>query len=507
MKRRFLWRFSLIFALSAALLADCQQKSAPKASHAEPAVAARHSSSLAVSADGRELFVANPEEDSVSEIDTTERTLVREILLAQAAPAPDANGAYTPSVMPRALALSPDGSTLYVAGERSSMAYAIDVASGTILKSVSVGSEPIGLVLSADGASLFVACSQDSSIVRVDSASLVVTGTATVPHEPWALGWSGDGATLLVTHLLGPGVTALDPTSMSVNATWTIPDSAARGDARLAHGQVRGIYDLAARPGTNELWVLHTLLGTDTAQPALNFESTAFPAVSWLQSDGTYQQTLTTDAQDVPGVDGAFADVVSGPHALVFTPTGDYALVLDANSEDVMVLDATRHVESSLARPLPGKFPDGIALSPDGNFAYVDERGSADVAVLKLDRTSGALELTLDGSAIPRLNADPMPAQLRLGFELFNSANSSAYPITTDHWIACATCHMEGRSDAVTWLFAQGPRDTPSNAGGMLGTGFLFRTADRTKVQDYFHTINTEQGGRFDPTAQAALLD
>ncbi|HEX3773285.1 MAG TPA: di-heme oxidoredictase family protein [Polyangiaceae bacterium] len=508
MNQRFFGRLLLILALCAGLLADCQQESTPEATSAEPAISARHSSSLAVSADGRQLFVANPEADSISEIDTTERALVREILLAPTAPALDATlGAYTPSVMPRAVALSPDGHTLYVTGERSSSLYAIDVASGTLEKSVNVGSEPIGLILSADGASLFIACSQDSSVVRVDAASLTLTGAVTVPREPWALGWSGDGSTLLVTHLLGPGVTALDPNSMSVNATWTIPDSAARGDARLAHGQVRGIYDLASRPGTNELWIAHTLLGTDTAQPALNFESTAFPAISVLQSDGTYQRTLSTDAQDVPGVDGSFADVVSGPHALAFTSEGDYALVLDANSEDVMVLDATRRIESTLARPLPGKFPDGIVLSPDGNFTYVDERGSADIAVLKLDRSSGALTLTLDGAAIPRLTADPMPAPMRLGLELFNSANSSAYPITTDHWIACATCHMEGRSDAVTWLFTQGPRDTPSNAGGMLGTGFLFRTADRRKVQDYFHTINTEQGGRFDPTAEATLLD
>ena len=43
----------------------------------------------------------------------------------------------------------------------------------------------------------------------------------------------------------------------------------------------------------------------------------------------------------------------------------------------------------------------------------------------------------------------------------------------------------------------------------MLGTGFLFRTADRTKVQDYWRTINIEQGGSFDPNdpAHATLLD
>src|SRR6202012_5751001 len=92
---------------------------------------------------------------------------------------------------------------------------------------------------------------------------------------------------------------------------------------------------------------------------------------------------------------------------------------------------------------------------------------------------------------------DSMPAQLRLGQLLFYSANSDQYPLTQNHWVACASCHLEGRSDGVTWRFAQGPRDTPSNAGGMLGTGFLFRTADRNQVQDYWLTIDTEQGGNF----------
>ncbi len=102
-----------------------------------------------------------------------------------------------------------------------------------------------------------------------------------------------------------------------------------------------------------------------------------------------------------------------------------------------------------------------------------------------------------------------MPADLRLGQKLFYSANSDDVPITQNHWVACATCHLEGRSDAVTWLFEQGPRDTPTNAGGTLDTGFLFRTADRTQVQDYWKTIDVEQGGSFNihNTSQVPLLD
>jgi YVTN family beta-propeller protein len=475
---------------------------------ATPPLAAAHSSSLALSRDGTTLFVVNPEADSVSQIDTATRQLTREILLAPSAPVADpTTGAFAPAVMPRAAALSFDGKTLYVTGERSGAVHVVDTATGVAGTPIAVGSEPIGLVVSPDGAAIYAACSQDATVVKVDVASGTVTASAAVPPEPWALAWSADGAHLLVTHFMGEGVTAIDPATMSATPAWAIPPTPARGDRRLAHGEVRGLYDVAARPGTDELWVAHALLGVDTPQPQLDFESTAFPALSLLRDDGTYVQTLSTDAQDVPGIDGAISDVVSGPHAVAFTPDGLDALVVDANSGDVLVVDANSRVEASLVRPLPGKMPDGIVASPDGQKAYVDERVSGDVAVLDLDRTTGALVVSVDGTPIARMAHDPMPAMLRLGQDLFNSADSSRYPITTNHWISCATCHMEGRSDAVTWLFAQGPRDTPTNAGGMLGTGFLFRTADRSVVQDYWHTVNVEQGGNFDPMAQAPLLD
>jgi cytochrome c peroxidase len=94
---------------------------------------------------------------------------------------------------------------------------------------------------------------------------------------------------------------------------------------------------------------------------------------------------------------------------------------------------------------------------------------------------------------------------MRHGQFIFNTSNTNhtqdPIPITTNDWIACATCHLEGRSDAVTWEFEQGPRDTPSNAGGLLDTGFLFRTADRRVVTDYWQTVDKEQGGNFSSTS------
>jgi hypothetical protein len=235
------------------------------------------------------------------------------------------------------------------------------------------------------------------------------------------------------------------------------------------------------------------MLGTDTAQPELDFKRTAFAAVSILDGSGTQLARLSVQAN--PGDDGAFGDIVSGPHALAFSDDGKLAFVVDTNSEDVLVIDAEQRIETQLLRPLPGHMPESVVFA--AGKIYIQERNTEDIAAFRVERADMTLTLVPEGPAFRTRRSDPMPGELRLGQKLFYSANSDDLALTQNHWIACATCHLEGRSDAVTWQFSQGPRDTPSNAGGLLDTGFLFRTADRVKVQDYWRTINVEQGGHF----------
>jgi cytochrome c peroxidase len=318
---------------------------------------------------------------------------------------------------------------------------------------------------------------------------------------------------LLATHLLGPGVSRFTTRPFAAVGAWPIGDGPSRpnpgapddgDDPTEPHGVVRGIYDAAVRPGSGELWVAHLMLGIDTAQPALDFQETAFPALSVLDGSGSLLKRLSVEVN--AGDDGAFGDVVSGPHAIAFSGDGKLAFVADENSEDVLVVDAERNVELTVVRPLPGHMPEGVVWA-NGKL-YVEERNTEDIAVFRLDETDGGVSVVADGSPMRSLAKDPMPAKLRLGQKLFYSANSDDVPVTQNHWVACASCHLEGRSDAVTWQFNQGPRDTPTNAGGLLDTGFLFRTADRTKVEDYWQTIDVEQGGHFDATepSQQPLL-
>jgi hypothetical protein len=311
-----------------------------------------------------------------------------------------------------------------------------------------------------------------------------------------------------VTHLLGPGVSALAAQPLALVSTWSVPDIGPRSDPTEPHGLVRGIYDAAPRPGTDEIWIPHLLLGTDTPQPTLVFNNTVFPAIAVLDSAGAEQARLSVQDANSAGAgdNGAFGDIVSGPRALTFSDDGRYAFVVDANSEDLLVVDAARRVEATVVRPLPGHLPEGVIAYADE--IYVQERSSEDVVLLKMQRSDDGISVVTDGAPIKSLATDPMPANLRLGQQVFFSANSDDLPITQNHWVACATCHIEGRSDAVTWLFEEGPRDTPTNGGGMTDTGFLFRTGDRSQVEDYWKTIDVEQGGFFHPGgAEQPLLD
>ncbi len=487
---------------------------------------ARHSSSIAVTPDGKTVYVVNADADSVSQIDTAGSSLVREIPLGSGHPSVDANGHYTPAVGPRALALSPLAGMLYVTGERTGSLYGIELATGKVTFNLHVGSEPIGVLVAPDESAVYVACSNDGTVVRVDPFKGAVTATANlidgtspsgvaIQAEPWALAWSIDGATLYATHMLAPNISALDPTSLALKSTLSIPDVApTAGNVLIPSGTARGLYDFVARPGTSgELWSAHLMLAITTAQPALAFNSTAFPTLSVFASDGNVAADLTTIAMNVPS-DTGFGDIVSGPRALEFTADGRWALMLDGASEDILAIDAQGRVEAAngLLHPLyasgvsPGHLQEGLVLSPDGKFAYVDERNTwsegatnsgGDVAVIGVDTSGAVITLSIAGPPIPRLSADPMPAAMRHGQFLFNTANSDLVPITNNHWIACATCHVEGRTDAVTWRFLEGPRDTPSNAGGVTHTGFLLHTADRRAVTDYWQTIDDEQGGTF----------
>ncbi len=491
--------------VSLMLFAGCSN-SAPPA----PMLAPTQSSTLALTADDRSLWAVNQDADSVSLLDTSSRALVTEVALGPAPVADPTTMRYEPALKPRALALTPDGKKLYVAAQTANRVFVIDTASRAVSTSIPVPAAPTAVVVSPDGGHVYVVSHEAAVVTAIDPKSDTVAGSLPVAQHPWGASVSGDSRTLYVTQfLLGPGVTLIDTGSFSVRGFVPLAEQVPQpgADKRVPNGVARGLYAAVPRPGSGELWVPHMLLAVKTPEPALDFESTVFPTISTIVPDGSAEgHRMLFQPSDPPGVSGAFTDVISGPRALAFTPDGKYAVLADSQSEDVMIFDATRQVEVGLLRPIPGAFLEGVAIDHAGANAYVEGRNTHNVTVVALTPTDATSPAHVVGDPIDRLGgADPMPATLREGQRLFYTSNSSMFPVTSNFWVACASCHLEGGTDAVTWLFTVGPRDTPSNAGGPINTGFLLRQALRSTILDYDTTINIEQGGAYHRTSAAQL--
>ena len=469
------------------------------------------SSSLALSDDDHTLWVVNQDADSVSVIDVDKRTTLVEIPLGSKAPALDpTTKRFDPAVMPRALAIVSD-TKVYVVGEASNKVYVLDAVKRTVITSITVPAAPVSVAAAPDGSAVYIVSNEAAKITKIDTATDMIAGTVDVSEHPWGASVSADGASLYVTHiLLDPGMSIINTASLKLKSKVPLADEplSMPFEKRVPNGEARGLYEAVPNPTSGEIWIPHLLLAVKTAQPDLDFESTVFPTISTIKADGSAESGRLLFRPKLAGAKGAFADSASGPRALAFTPDGKRAFLALAQSEDVMIFDTEARIEVGLVRPLPSAMLEGIVIDHAGKHAYIDGRNTHNVTVLSIDSASLTIPATVDGAPIELLKKDPMPADLRHGQRLFFTANSAQFPITKNFWVACSSCHIEGGSDAVTWLFKEGPRDTPSNAGGPINTGFLLHQALRSDVNQYDETIQAEQGGTYSlsqPTQKADL--
>lgn len=496
---------SLTLTLCGALVVGCTSRVEvePAPDEAPHGYSSTESSTLALTSDDRFLWVVNQDADSVSVIDTAERVLLQEIALTGAPPGIDpATGRFEPAATPRALAIVDDAKKVYVAAQSADSVYVIDGAAREVQKTIQVCTEPTGIAASPDGTAVYVVCHQSARILKIRTSDDEIEAEVDVARAPWGVSVSPDGSSLYVSHLLDPPGVSLVSTSPSLLLDQFVPlaEEAQKKDVLRPNGVARGAYGAAQRPGTNELWVAHVLLATGRSEGqetgGLAPDSTAFPTISTIDAmTATEGPRLLYRPSEAPSTAGAFSHVVCGPRQIAFTPDGQVALVVMEQSEDVLVFDGNG-ANMGLVRPLPSTMLEGIVVRHDGSVAYVDGRNTHDVTVLAID--SGGSSVLVDGPPINRLAVDPMPSNLRLGQRIFNTANSAAFPITRNFHLSCATCHIEGRTSSVTWLFRDGPRDVPSLAGGVLGTGFLLRQAKLRSVHQYDKSIVSHLGGKYD---------
>jgi cytochrome c553 len=168
-------------------------------------------------------------------------------------------------------------------------------------------------------------------------------------------------------------------------------------------------------------------------------------------------------------------------------------------SDAVLVLNpaAGDSMRSPVARLETGPGPLAIAFAAQDKLAFVldgdghtlsryDLTPLLDTSTSYPSYQSMDAPLVLQPTATAMLSTDPLPAQVQLGRRLFSHAGEAK---TSAHGrLACASCHVEGMSDGLTWIIDKTLRQVPALAGRLADTepyGWegQFATLD-LKIQD-----------------------
>ena len=368
------------------------------------------SSTIALTSDDRALWVVNPDADSVTVIDPATRTALAEIALGPT-PTVDAAGRFEPPVKPRALAILPNdtqGLRRRPDGQRASSSSTSRRAPCS--PSIPVGAAPVGVVAAPDGSAVYAISHEAAVVTKIDPHKDAVV--ATLRRRRASLGRQhqrrrqarSSSRTCSSAPASPPSTRAASRSS----ARRRSPSSRRTTPRRFPQGVVRGVYAVVPQPTTGVLWAPHLLLAIHTPEPALDFQSTVFPAVSTLDPTGASRRRAasTSRPSTTPSGAGAFNDVVSGPRALAFTPDGRLALVADSPERGRARLRRQQAGRGRPGAPAAGRLPRGHRRR--------SRRQATPTCTAATRRTSWCSTLDADNALAPAaVDGDPIATRRR----------------------------------------------------------------------------------------------
>jgi serine/threonine-protein kinase len=161
---------------------------------------------VAVSPDGRRVYITNVDTRVVSVIDIGAGTVTASIR----------NGGA------RGVAVSPDGRRAYGVNHGSpGTVSVIDTDSGTIAATIPVGNAPEGVAVSPDGRRAYITNVLSDTVSVIDTMKSTVTATIPVGSAPYGVAVSPDGRHAYITNVDANTVSVIDTSSSTV--TTTIP--------------------------------------------------------------------------------------------------------------------------------------------------------------------------------------------------------------------------------------------------------------------------------------------
>ncbi len=417
---------------------------------------------VAVSPDGDRVYVVQHTGRRVDMVDPASQKIVGSVAMAAA---------------PSDLALDAARNRLFVTcGLDAGQVAVIDTNAERIDFTLAAGHTPVAPVVSADGQTLFVCNRFDNEVIAYDIPMRNVRRRIAVGREPIAAALTSDGAILVVGHHLAAQTSVSDHVAARVDLIDTNSLEIA-ASVLLPNGST-GVRDLCISPDDRFAYVPHTLgrFGVPTTQVERGWMNTSALSIIDL-NERRWLTTVLLDDVDL----GA-----ANPWGIVCTTDGRTIVVAHSGTHELSVIDrqalhekvdrvaggdrvsdvsiSLEDVPNDLGFlvgtrrrvPLPGKGPRGVAAA--GHMIMVAEHFSDSLAWVDLDEVPvTATSMALGPSA--------EPCQVRRGQIVFHDAT-----LCFQQWQSCASCHPDGRTDALNWDLLNDGIGNPKNSRSMLHT-------------------------------------
>jgi YVTN family beta-propeller protein len=302
---------------------------------------------VAVTPNGAFLYVTNSSSDSVSVIDTSTRTVIRNPI--------------TFGDRPEGVAVTPNGARVYITNSSSNNVSVIDTATNAVITKVAVGNDPAGVAVTSAGGAAYVANQFSNSVSVINTVTNAVVDTIQIPPRA------------LPTGPLQPG-----PRFVAIAAT-AIPLVGGRAYVTNYYSNSVSVIDTV----TNTVIVPHIPVGR-------------LPTGVAVAPNGRRVYVANTDDDDVSVIDtttntplGATIAVGPGPQGVALNSGGDHLFVTNSawmredelDAYTVSVVDAK---SNAVVSTLPSVAGSPLGLAATAKNVYVAHAFSDIVSVIDI---------------------------------------------------------------------------------------------------------------------------
>lgn len=129
---------------------------------------------------------------------------------------------------PEQVAVSADGTRLFVANEDAAVATVYDLKADAVIKTVAVGPEPEGVTVTPNGREVYVTSEEAGEVYAIDTSTFQILSRISVGHRPRSVGFLPDGSHGFVTLENDSAVAVIDGRKRTFEQRIQLGDPAAR---------------------------------------------------------------------------------------------------------------------------------------------------------------------------------------------------------------------------------------------------------------------------------------